>query len=76
MAQLRNEVLAERERVNTGLVRLAEAAWLREAVVAEREQANAALERAAEAEGRLAAGSPAARVLRACRAFLGRRRGA
>ena len=75
VARLRDEVLAERERANTGLVRLAEAARLREAVVAERERANAALERAAEAEGRLAAGSSAARVLKACRAFLARRRG-
>ena len=40
--------MAERERANTGLVRLAEAARLREAVVAERERANAALARAAE----------------------------
>ncbi len=75
VARLRDEVLAERERANTGLVRLAEAARLREAVVAERERANAALERAAEAEGRLAAGFSAARVLKACRAFLARRRG-
>ena len=51
-ARLRDEVLAERERANTGLIRVAEAARLREAMVAERERANAALERALEAEAR------------------------
>lgn len=74
VARLRDEVLAERERANTGLVRVAEAARLREAMVAERERANAALERALEAEARLEAGSPAAQVLKAWRAFLARRK--
>ena len=37
--------------------------------MAERERANKALERAAEAEGRLAAGSSAVRVLKACQPF-------
>ena len=58
MAQLRGDVLAERERANAALARAAEVVRLREAVVAERERANKALERAAEAEGRLAAGAP------------------
>jgi hypothetical protein len=74
VARLREEVLAERERANAGLGRVAEAARLREAVVAERERANAALERAAEAEARLAAGSPVAWAAKAWRAFLARRR--
>ena len=75
VAQLRGGVLAERERANAALARAAEVVRLREAVVAERERANKALERAAEAEGRLAAGSPAVRALKAWRAFLARRRG-
>ena len=53
----------------------AEVVRLRGDVLAERARANKALERAAEAEGRLAAGSPTVRVLKACRAFLARRRG-
>ncbi len=67
-------MLAERERANTGLIRVAEAARLREAMVAERERANAALERALEAEARLAAGTPGARAVKALRAFLARRK--
>ena len=74
VARLRGDVLAERERANAALARAAEVVRLREAVVAERERANKALERAAEAEGRLAAGSPAVRALKAWRAFLARRR--
>ncbi len=53
----------------------ADVARLREAMVAERERANAALERAAQAEGRLAAGSPTVRAVKAWRAFLVRRKG-
>lgn len=73
-ARLREEMLAERERANAGLTRLAEAARLREAMVAERERANAALARAMEAEARLAAGSPVARALKTWRAFLAQRK--
>ena len=74
VTRLRDEVLAERERANAGLARIAEAARLREAVVAERERANAALERAADAEGRLAAGSLGVRALKTWQAFLARRK--
>ena len=70
VAQLRGDVLAERERANAALARAAEVVRLREAVVAERERANAALERAAEVEARLAAGSPTVRAVRAWRGVL------
>ena len=74
VAQLRGDVLAERERANAALARAAEVVRLREAVVAERERANAALERAADAEGRLAAGSLGVRALKTWQAFLARRK--
>ena len=68
--RLAGELQARAERAE------AEVAQLRGDVLAERERANKALERAAEAEGRLAAGSPAVRALKAWRAFLARRKGA